>query len=813
MLEILWQDVRYAFRHLQRSPAFASTAILTLALGIGANAGMFAILNAIVLRPLAIADPGGLIGVSGRGTQGELRLTPIPALDELADGPFQPVCGYNGGVILAVEAGGTPTQAVGALMTSRCLDVFGVAPILGRPLLDEDAPIHEPGRHVALISHAFWSRMFGADPAAVGRTIKTEGIELTIIGVLPPGFGGLHADSGAEIFAPFDTIYPAGPTRRPGASHLLGRLRPGISLEQARAQIGARWPAILEAVVPPEVAAPEREVLRRAWPQVERIGTGLSFFRDQYTHAVTLVLGLALLLLLMTCANLGGLLSRLSARSAELSIRQALGAGRWRISRQMLIESLLLSMAGAVLAIPVSLVIVATLASLLPQGLVARTVELKPDPTVLAATALVGLVTGALIGTLPVWVANHREMRMAPTCSRTVAGSTSGLARGLVVLQVALSVVMLAGAVLLLRSLYLLQHVDPGVRTENILSVRAMPLPSGYAGIDNGSYYPALIERLRGLPGVQSVGAGRMFSTLVVEIPGSPIAIVGEPDAGVTAIRETASPEFFDTLGIPLVEGRGFSWADTAASQQVAILSKSLARQLAPDGDIIGRRIRHGRVEADQDVVVVGVVGNATMGNPRQADLEVIYRPMLQAGRFANYPSVQLHVTGDIASVVSGIRQAFMTGGREYPHTIDRLSDVLARAPSSERMSATVGGAMGVLAVLLAIIGLHGLLAHGVTRRTREIGLRMAVGADPLSVVSMVLREGLVLTLAGLMIGVPVALVAARSLRFLMFGITEWDPVTIIATILLFTAVGLGASLIPARRAASVDPMVALRAE
>jgi predicted permease len=814
MLDGLRQDVKYAVRHLQRSPGFAATALLTLALGIGANAGMFTILNAVVLRPLAISDPDGLIGISGRGPEGQLRLTPIPALDELADGPLQPLCGYNGGVVLAVEADGAPTQAVGALMTSECLSVFRVVPILGRPLHHADTPLHAPGNRVALISHAFWSRMFGSAPDAVGRTIKTEGVELEVIGVLPPGFGGLHADSAVEIFAPFDTISPARPGRRPGASHLLGRLRPGVTLEQASAELDARWPAVLDVILPDTLSTSERQTIGSARPRVERIGTGISFYRDIYARPLTIILGLTGILLLLACLNLGALLlSRLSARNAELSIRQALGASRWRVSRQMLVESLLLSMAGTALAAPVAFAVIRLLASRLPISLVERSVAFTPDAIVFAATALSGLTTGVLMGILPIWIASRREAMARSGSTRTIAGSTSRLARGLLVLQVALSVVMLVSAGLLTRSLYLLQHTDMGVRTEHILTVRAMPLPNGYVGIDNASYYPALIERLRALPGVRSVGLARMFPRMILPLTGSPTSLLDEPNRSVDALKESVSPEFFETVGISLLQGRPLSWTDTAASQQVALVSESLARRLAPNRDIVGRRITHGNAPTDQEVLVVGVVANATMGNPRQADMAVLYRPLLQAGQFANYPSVQLEVAGDPASITDGVRRAFSEGGREYAHSIDDVSAVLEHSPSSERMSATLAGMMAVLAVLLAGIGLYGLLAYAIVRRTREIGIRLAVGASPSGVVRVVLSESLGLTLAGLAIGLPAALLAARVLRTLMFGITETDPLTLVVTVAVFACVGFGAGFIPAMRAASVDPIVALRTE
>lgn len=816
MRDALLQDIRYACRHVRRSPGFAAAAILTLAFGIGANAAMFTVLNALVLRPLPIKDPAGLISISGRNERGQLKITPIPAVDQLTqNGPLQDVCGYNGGVIISVEANGRWSQILGTIVTGRCFTTFGVMPILGRPIVEDDAPLHRPGSHVVVIGHRFWTRMFDADPDVVGRTIRAQGVELSVIGVLPPGFGGLHVDSGADLFAPPDTLFPvAALGRRPGASEILGRLRPGVSLEQATAELETRWPALLEAAVPSTLPPAERADLLAVRPVVQRMGTGLSIYRERYARPLTMILGLTSLLLLLACVNLGGLLlARLSARASELAIRLALGGSQWRIAQQMLVESLLLSLSGALLAVPMSFAFIVSLASFIPVGFVERTVSFAPDLRVLASTALVGLSAGVLMSALPIWMAVRRRTSAGFTWNRTIAGATSHWTRGLLVAQVALSVVMLIGAGLLTRSFYLLQRGDLGVRTAGVLAVKVMQVPNGYRGIDPASYYPALVERIAALPGVRSAGFARLFPRLATEPPAEPIAFVGDAPGEARARLEATSPRFFETVGIPLLAGRFTSWSDNDKTRHVAVVSESLARALAPDGHVLERRVRLGSVRGHQDVVIVGVAGNATLGNPRRPDPPVLYRPALQMGPVGLSPNFVISTDGDPSTVAAGVRQVLKDAGREFAHEIITLEDILERAPSSERMSATLAAAVAVLAVTLALIGIHGALAYTVSRRTREIGVRVALGAAPGAVATIVLREGFVLTLAGLAIGLPSALLVARALRTLMFGVSAADPFTFGAATAFLLAIGLGAGIIPARRAAGVDPVVALRAE
>jgi predicted permease len=812
MFDALRHDVLYAMRHLRRSPGFAAAAILTLALGVGANTAMFSMLNALVMRQLPIADPDGLIGVSSRNSQGQLRLTLISAVTELEkDGPFESLCGFNGGGIFPADVNGTPTQSVIALVTGRCFEVFGVPPLYGRVITPEDAPYEQRGNLVAVIGHRFWARMFGGDPGAIGQTIRMEGVELTVIGVMPERFVGLQADSGTDIYVPNYTISPRRPDRPSGAPYLIGRLKPGRGLGAASAELTARWPALMSAIAPATLPDAERVEFAKAGVLVERMATGVNFYRDRYTRPVAIVTGLTAVLLLLACLNLGGLLlARLTSRASEIGVRLALGGSRGRIAQQMLIESLALSIAGALLSLPIAFAMVGVVGSFVPDPVVDRAMTFAPDLRALVVAAAIAVAAGLLMSAVPIALM-WRRGRQSMGWDRTIAGATNQWSRALLIAQVALSVVMLAGAGILLRSLYLLQSVDRGVNVDRVLSVRIMPLPNAYRTIDNASYFPELQQRLVSIPGVRSVGFARAFPRVTGTGPGQPITFSGEPAGDVRATLEAASPDLFATVAIPLLRGRRLEWSDHGKSPQVAVVSESLAAQLAPSGEVIGRAVNFGADRNHQNVVIVGVVGNASLGNPRQTAVPVFYRPTLQAGLFANYPSLVVATDGDPLAITSAVTSAIREGGREYPHQIATLRAIFERSPSSERMGATLAGAMAVLALLIAFIGIYGLLAYTVSRRTREIGVRVALGATAMDVSRMVVREGVVLTVIGVAIGVPLAIFAARSLEALMFGITAADPVVLISTVAFFLALGATAGLLPGRRASRIDPLVALR--
>jgi predicted permease len=371
--------------------------------------------------------------------------------------------------------------------------------------------------------------------------------------------------------------------------------------------------------------------------------------------------------------------------------------------------------------------------------------------------------------------------------------------------------VMLTGAGLLARSLSILHSVNPGVRTDNVLNVRVMPLPNAYRAINNASYYPALIDQIRALPGVRSVGLCRIFPRNVSEMTGQVIALVNSTAPEIRAQLESASPGLFETLGVPLSQGRLPMWTDTSTTQQVAVVSDSLANKLEPNGDVIGRHVRFGTNRADQDVEIVGVVGNMSLGNLRQTDFPIFFRPTLQAGLFANYPNIVIATSGDAMSLAPAVTGILKQAGREYAHNINTLQSIFRDAPSNERISATLAGIVAALAVALALIGVYALLAYNVARRTREIGVRVALGAGRRVIITMIVREGLLVTLLGVALGAPAAVAASTVLRSLLFGLSPGNPVVLLLVGAAFIALGAVAGLVPALRAASVPPAMALR--
>ena len=812
-LDALAHDARYALRHLRRSPALASAAVLTLALGIGANTAMFTMLNTIVIKRLPISDPDGLLAIAPLNSRGLPRTTPMSAVAELQDGPLDHLCAYVGAIVFPVLANGVPVQTTTTFVTGKCFDAFGVTPVLGRSISDADSPIYGAGAHVAMITHRLWTSVFNSDPGVLGQSMLVNNVPVSIIGVLPPGFNGLEIDTGVDIFTPFDAVLPAARGRRQLASYLLGRLRPGMTREAAQAELETRWPALLDAVLPAGMAPTERTQLMDSRPRLISMGTGVSRLRERYTQPLTLIFALTGMLLLLACLNVGGLLlARANARSSELAVRLALGGSRSRIARQMLVESLLLSLAGAALAIPIAQGTAVTLTSWLPPINVPYALLLTPDARVLATTTAIAIAIGLLTSALPIALALRRHAQLR--WDRTVSASTGRWSRPLLVAQIALASVMLVNATLLARSLYLLQQRDLGIRTENMLTIKMWVrpnVPADRGGRDN--YYPPLLEKIRALPGVRSAGLASGTPRVPVMGAGAPVAWQGESYGNVTTSLDLVSPGLFSTLGMRIVAGRDVSWQDTTATQKVAVISETLARTLSPDGDVLGKGIHIRTLPQDLEYVIVGVVSDGTMGDPHEAHPRVVYRALLQntPGSALN-PNLVIETT-DTATVAAAARRIIDEGGRDYALEIVTIDDLLARAPAAERMSAAVSAAMGLLALLLAAVGIHGVLAYSVARRTREIAVRVAIGADPRRLARNVMSESVLMTLLGLAIGLPIALVVAKSLRVLLFGIAETDPASFAAAALFFALLGAAAAVIPARRAAKIDPAITLRAE
>lgn len=816
MFDTLVQDVRQSFRHLRRSPSFTMTAVLALALAIGANAGVFSIVNGMMLRELAISEPSGLVSIENRGPDDGSRPLPITISDSIVGAglPVREVCAYNRGTSYAARIGTALVQVRATFIDSVCLSTFGVTPVLGRAFTTDEAPLARAGSPIALLGHGFWLRAFNGDPSVLGKSIRVNDANLTIVGVMPQGFTGIEAEVDVDLFTPFEAVAAAVPGRRPNANNVLLRLAPGASIDEVSSQLSARWTSMLEAVAPAALSPRERARYVDGQPRTTWMGTGASLHRNRYGDALRIALGLTIVLLVLACLNLGGLLlSRMLARASEMSVRRALGAGRGRLARQILVENLMVAIIGAVAALPLAYAVVLPFESFYQLSRSRPTLSLAPDARVFLVIALAAVAAALLMSLIPVWMA-ARQQRVGLACDRSVARSTSRWGQGLLVVQVALSVVMLAGAGLLSRSLYVLYAQPLGVSPGHLLIVEKEPLPNGYLGIDNKSYYMALFERVRALPGVREVGAARVFPRMWVTPPFDPVFFVGGPEITVQAALEVLMPGQLEALGVPLLAGRLPAWTDDGKAPRVAVVSRRLADQLDPSGNVVGRRIDYGTVPDNQGLEIVGVVGDATMGSLRETALPIVYRPGLQmTPLYIGWSSLAIRHDGDTAPIFAGVRDALEAAGREYVYQASTLDEHVRRSPHNERVGTTLALAAAVVAAMLAFVGVFGLLAYAVARRTREIGVRVAVGADRAAVIRMVLREGLVLTGIGVLIGVPAAIGAGRLIRSLLFGITETDPLTLGAIVVFFLALGAAAGMVPAHRAASIDPAIALRAE
>ncbi|WP_291987031.1 ABC transporter permease [Luteitalea sp.] len=807
---IAW-DIRYALRHVRRAPAFAAAVAVTLGLGIGANTAILSMLSALLWQRLPIPNPDGLIAITSQDARGRDRYIPFPAVPEVTRlGMFDGVCGYNGGAVVTLDVDGVPSQAVVGFVSGQCFEVFGVLPSLGRPLTDNDAPLVTPGNRVVVISDRYWRKAFHGEVSAVGRIVAADGVEAEVVGVLPPGFAGLHVDAGIDVFAPPDTLIPARADRRPVANQLLVRARAPVTIAEIQAEMTTRWPSLLTASVPPSSDPQEGADLWGDRLHVAPIATGISSYRLNYVPALRMSVGLTGTLLLLACINLGGLmLTRLSARRSEVAVRLALGGSRRRVVRQLLIEGAILSSIGALLAIPVSLVLTSALTSFLPIGAAATTVSFAPTPSMLVGTMPIGTIVGMAIAALPAWLSTRGRESMQLGSTRTVARAAGGLARVMLVVQIGLSVSVVVGAVLLLRSLYGLQHVDLGVRTDGLLDVKLMTIPNGAKGPDP-TYFPRLIERLASEPGVRSVGVSQVFPRLVLA-PAATVAFVGDAPGDVRALSDTASPEFFDVVGIPLLRGRLLSWQDTPETRRVAVVSESLAKALRPDGDVVDRRVNFGTFRDSQDVVIVGIVGDASAGNPRLPRVPMMYLPPLQ--RPFSSPNVIVAAAGDSGPVSASVRRVLTEENRHFALEIVPVAEVFRRAPAGERMSATLAAAAGGFALLLAVIGIHATLAYSVSQRRREIGVRLAIGADPRQVAASVRWDGFRIAAAGVAVGLPLAWAGTRLLRATLFGVSPTDPVTFLAVAFSFGVLGALGAVVPSWRAAAVDPGTALKAD
>jgi predicted permease len=806
------KDVKLAARMLRKNPGFTAVAVLSLALGIGANTAIFSLINALVLRTLPVDQPGRLVLLSTLNPNGQKELLSVAMFEEIQrrQQVFSGLFGWRANAMANLEANGVAYAGCRDDATGEYFATLAVKPLLGRLFTPEDAAAGPPT--VAVLDYRCWRRRFNGDPAVVGKFIRHEGKPLTIIGVTPESFGGLVADVACDLTVPL--AFSTEQRRRREALSLIvaGRLKDGVSLEQARAHLEALWPAVQAAAVPEGRQGSARQEFFARRLVVDSAATGISYLRERFTRPLAVLMGVVALILLIACVNLASLmLSRAAGRQREMAIRVALGASGWRLVCQHLAESLLLAAAGAALGLWLAEWGTRFIARLIWTGYVPLRMNPAPDAQVLAFTAGIAIVTAVLFGIAPAWRATRADPGSVLQRSARMSGGTGRLGKALVAVQVALSLVLLIGAALFLRTIHNLRTVDVGFRRDGILLVQLFPRAGGHTGLDRTVYYDELADKVAALPGVRSVSYSNLAPIVPYEFKES-VEVKSGAVAPVNAVVDILAPRFLETLGMRLLAGRDFNWHDDANAPRVALVSESLARRLFPLGDAVGQHLRVGAAREHQDIGIVGVVNSASLWILRSREPMAVYTPLGQVTR-GIHPQMVIRAAVEPVSVAAPVRRTIESLGREYPLRIQTLRDRENWALMQERLIGILSSFFSGLALLLACVGLYGLMSYSVSRRIGEMGIRMALGAAPRTVLHLIIREAVTLVLAGILIGLPVAFAASRLVSGLLFGLSPADPLSIVASVTVLTAVALLAGYLPARRAARTDPMEALRCE
>lgn len=811
------QDLRYSLRALSKTPAFTVTALLTLALGIGGNTAVFTLIRSVLLKPLEYRDSDRLVYFSvdnPRRNQYD-RSFSLPQFDELraTAKSFAPgAYGRPESVMLSKD--GDPEALRGARVSANFLDVLGLHPILGRSFRPEED--RRGGAPVAMISDSLWKRRFGGDPLIAGQTATLDATPYTIIGVLPEGFAFPFPD--VDVWVPRPAEWSLLASRYWDLPLLNGfaRLRPGFTLAQAQAEMNVLERQYVAAH--PDLMNSDPGVTMRIVPLKSHLVSGASVMLWTLLGAVGFVLCIA-------CANVASLLlARAASRTRELAVRAALGAGRMRLIRQLLTESLLLSIAGGGLGVLLAnwtLHVITHSAPNLP-----RAAEIHLDNSVLAFSVAISVVTGVLFGLFP----SLRASRPALIDELRVSGAAMG--RGatrksfglrsrdlLVTTQIALSVVLLIGAALLLRSFVRLHSVDPGFQPANLLTAK-IALPPGRYNTDEKkfAFFSELLARAHEIPGVRAATIAMSLPTTTwirtnYWVEGKPSPDILEPS--LNAVVESVAPGYFETLRIPLKRGREFTVRDnTPGAPPVIIINETLARLLWPNypggENPVGHRIQEAYDKATGWMEVVGVVADIHQGGLASNPVPEFFIPCIVHPPQTAY--LVLRTPGRPLRFASALRKAALAVDPDQPVSdVKTMDSVLAKAFGERRWMMGLLGSFAAVALLLAIVGLYGVIAYSVARRTQEVGIRRALGAQQADILRLVLRQALALSLAGVAIGIAGAFALTRFLKALLFHVTATDPAVFVATAALFIVVALAASYIPARRAARIDPMTALR--
>ena len=819
-LETLLQDLRFGARRLRRNPGFTAVAVLTLALGIGANIAIFSLVNALILRPLPVRDPERLVRIGSVDNQGGIQVVPSPMLARLRDEPLlDGVCGVQT-PLTTVEVGDATFPVGGLALSGDCYATLGVRPVIGRLLNNADDVPNGP--RVTVLSYKFWKQEFGGDPTVLGESIRIEGVPFTIVGVTEPRFLGLLLAFPPSVsFAMQQQVDPRLGDKHPNEpfywAFAFVRIRPGVSLERLRARLGVEWKRLLDESLPSGFKGADRDEILKHAVAVAPGAQGLDYtLRNRFRRPLIGLLVIGIAVLLITSINQANLLlARGLQRRHEFAIRLALGAGEWRLMRALVAESALLVAAGLGAALLLADAGDRVLLAVVSQTYSGFSLGASPDLRVLLFASGVALSAFLLSGLLPAWQSCH--VNLAEPLKSSPRSATSADMRGrkaLISAQVSLTLALVMVASLFVETLRHLREEPLGFGVEGVLNTQLIPLPGGYAnGFSPAIYYRALLHRMQSLPGVRAASLSN-FSPLFSVNANRLIRPAGVPDVpALPAQVELASDGFLATMRIPLLRGRDFHRSDAPDSPKTVIVSESLAKHLFPAGEAVGEHLSVGSVPGAQDVEIVGVAADARLWDPRARDLSFVYLDYWQFPRYQGWGNVQLRCFGDPARLIPLVRDELRRAGHEYALHLRALVNQRDISLLQEKLLALLGTAFGSLALTLAGVGLFGLLGLSVASRTREIAVRVALGATPYGIAWLVIREVFVLVAFGFTLGLPLSYAGARAISALLYGVEAVPIFPLALSMAALLAVAGAATLIPVRRATKVDPMVALRYE
>ncbi|MGA2538460.1 MAG: ABC transporter permease [Terracidiphilus sp.] len=810
-MRVLIQDLLFAFRQMGRRPGFAAVVVITMALGIGANAAIFSVLDAILLRPLPYSQPEQLMKVwsrfTGIGLPNDQNWVSAPEFRDiqLLNRSFSDLAAIDTGSFnLGVK--GSPQRVVGSSVSPSLFNMLGAQPLLGRTFLAEEG---QPGRDKEVVlSYGLWQRVFGASPNAVGRTIDIDGVPMTVVGVMPAGFA--YPDE-AEIWGPL-AFSPDDLSENSRGSHgleVLGRIKPGLSLAQVQSDLDRVGKTMIEQ--------------HRSYPY-EKYGYGIILHPlleetvGDVKASLMVLMAAVGLVLLIACANIANLLlTRSSERQMEMETRMALGASGWRLARQLITESVALAFVGGLVGLAITPWVLRGLIAIAAKSL-PRTVHTSIDFSVLALTLVVSLATGILFGLAPALQAARKESFDGLKSGKSTEGRRPKRLRAtLVICETALSMLLIAAAGLLLRSFAQILKVDPGFRPDGVLTMRVALPDAVYSKPEQvRGFYNELLERVQRLPGVQFAGAVSALplsgdggsGTMTVDSQSVP-----PQDTTPETDQRVVTQDYFKAMGIPLVRGRFFEARDADTSPRVAIIDESLAQTFWPDQDPIGKRLHTGGAKSTAPwATVIGVVRHVRNRTLEARSRVEVYWSENQ--RPSGAMTLAVLVSGNPMSLVPTIQREVGLIDPDLPvYHVRTMSEVMGDSLQRRRLALTLLAVFAGLALLLAGVGIYGVMSYGVAQRQREIGLRMALGADRGQVMGMMIRNGMGTIAVGLALGVVLAVSLTRLMSGLLFAVRTYDPLALAGAALLLTTAAFVAIMIPARRATRVNPVVALRYE